>query len=332
MNSMQLQQRYKAGDRDFRGIQLTGANLVWFELSGVDLRDADLSHANLSGANLCEANLSGATNLAFADLSRTDLRNTNLKGTRLEGANLEGAMLEGAVYDETTRFPTGFAPDVAGAIGVGKTQPAVDAPAPAPASESGLPRPQQPEDPEDLRHSFTKTQPRQQAPARTQFNPPEGAAKQPLKEAFNAFQTIAQPKIEAAIAQFKQSLQTTQTDTPSPYGTDVFGNTSGQGRNSIVPREIQGWNWGGFLLPGLWFLSNRVWSGFLMWIFFFIPLINVCIILWFAIAFGKRGNEYAWKSRPWNSIQAFRAHQRSWAIAGFAFWGFILFVWFSIRR
>jgi uncharacterized protein YjbI with pentapeptide repeats len=332
MNSMQLQQRYKEGDRDFRGLQLTGANLVWFELSGVDLRAADLSHANLSGANLSEANLSGGTNLAFADLSRTDLRNTNLKGTRLEGANLEGAMLAGAIYDETTRFPTGFAPEVAGAIMTGETQPPTTTLTTASPSESTVPTPEQPEDASDFHTSETRTQPEQTAYPRAQFNSPEGAGKQTLQQAFNAFQRIAQPILAKAIAQLKQSVQTTQTYTPNLYGANGFGNTSGQGRNGVVPREIQGWNWGGFLLPGLWFLSNQVWSGFLMWIFFFIPLINVCIILWFAIAFGKRGNEYAWKSRPWNSIQAFRAHQRSWAIAGFAFWGFILFVWFSIRR
>jgi hypothetical protein len=35
-----------------------------------------------------------------------------------------------------------------------------------------------------------------------------------------------------------------------------------------------------------------------------------------AIALGSKGNEWAWKSRPWRSIEQFKAHQRGWAIAG----------------
>jgi hypothetical protein len=35
-----------------------------------------------------------------------------------------------------------------------------------------------------------------------------------------------------------------------------------------------------------------------------------------AIALGAKGNEWAWKSRRWSSIEQFKAHQRGWAIAG----------------
>ncbi|HEY9299430.1 MAG TPA: serine/threonine-protein kinase, partial [Phormidium sp.] len=75
-----------------------------------------------------------------------------------------------------------------------------------------------------------------------------------------------------------------------------------------VPDEIKGWNWGAFLLSGFWPLSNRVGIGLLAWV----P--NVGFLM--AIALGAKGNEWAWKSRKWRSIEHFKAHQRGWAIAG----------------
>jgi Pentapeptide repeats (8 copies) len=329
MNGTQLQQRYKAGDRDFRGIDLSNANLVWFELSGADLRDTNLNHANLSGANLSEANLSGSTNLAFADLSRTDLQNANLRGTRLEGANLEGAILEGALYDDSTKFPIGFDPSASGAISVAEIKPPVTTP--SPTSDSPTP---QPSSQEDLRQYTTKAEYDQNAVKRTLNSENTPPLKQPLQQALDAFQTVAQPKVEEVISQLKQSLQNIQTPSTTVHTTasPATTNTSGQGKSSIVPAEIRKWNWGGFLLPGFWFLSNQVWGGFWLWILVMIPGFNALAILCFAIAFGANGNEYAWKSRRWNSIQDFRAHQRAWAIAGFALWGFFIFVSLSSRR
>ncbi len=88
-------------------------------------------------------------------------------------------------------------------------------------------------------------------------------------------------------------------------------NNSGCGINNYnetVPEEILGWNWGAFLMPWLWMWPNQVWYG----LFCFIPH------GWWlmAIALGAKGNEWAWKSRPWRSIEQFKAHQRGWAIAG----------------
>lgn len=93
-------------------------------------------------------------------------------------------------------------------------------------------------------------------------------------------------------------------------------NNSGQGGlfdSSVpVPNEIKGWNWGAFLLPGFWPFTNRVWIGLLSWL----------NILWWpfglgmAIVLGLKGNEWAWKSRQWKSVEAFKAHQRAWTVAG----------------
>ncbi|MBE9118798.1 serine/threonine protein kinase [Lusitaniella coriacea LEGE 07157] len=75
-----------------------------------------------------------------------------------------------------------------------------------------------------------------------------------------------------------------------------------------VPDEIQGWNWGAFFLPGFWPLTNQVWMGLLAWTPYFGWLVG--------LALGIKGNEWAWKSRRWRSIEHFKAHQRGWAIAG----------------
>jgi uncharacterized protein YjbI with pentapeptide repeats len=82
-----------------RWANLSGANLSGANLYGAYLSGADLSGANLYGANLSGAYLSGA----------------NLSGADLYGANLYGANLYEAIYNDLTRWPTGFDPQAAGA-------------------------------------------------------------------------------------------------------------------------------------------------------------------------------------------------------------------------
>jgi len=92
----------------------------------------------------------------------------------------------------------------------------------------------------------------------------------------------------------------------------VFVNNSGHGNlfddSMVVPDEIKGWNWGAFLMPWLWPFTNHVWIGLLA----FVPSVGWIM----AIALGIKGNEWAWKSRKWRSIEQFKAHQRGWTIAG----------------
>ncbi len=88
-------------------------------------------------------------------------------------------------------------------------------------------------------------------------------------------------------------------------------NNSGCGINNtteLVPDEIKGWNWGAFLLPWFWLWTNQVWVGLLC----FVPQTGFVVTL----ALGAKGNEWAWKSRRWRSIEQFKEHQRGWAIAG----------------
>ena len=81
-----------------------------------------------------------------------------------------------------------------------------------------------------------------------------------------------------------------------------------------------GWNWGAFCLPWLWLFPNQVWCGLLSWI----PHIGWLV----AIRMGAKGNEWAWKSRRWRSIEHFKAHQRGWATAGILIgFPFSLMIW-----
>jgi serine/threonine-protein kinase len=104
---------------------------------------------------------------------------------------------------------------------------------------------------------------------------------------------------------------------PQPFITTPQYDAMMVGRDKPMPPEIPGWNWGAFLLPGLWSVNNQVWLGLLSWAGCFLWLIG-----WFAGGFvlGAKGNEWAWKSRPWRSVEEFKRNQRHWAIAGFATW------------
>lgn len=98
-------------ERNFRGLDLQGANLVDANLQGFHLCEARLDNANLSSADLeeaklreaalCGAKLSGS-HLQDADLTRADLRRADLTGAALEGtklreADLQDANLSGAI-------------------------------------------------------------------------------------------------------------------------------------------------------------------------------------------------------------------------------------------
>lgn len=89
-------------------------------------------------------------------------------------------------------------------------------------------------------------------------------------------------------------------------------NTSGQGREAVVPAELRGWNWGAFLLTWIWGIGNRTHIALLA----LVPLVNVVMIF----VLGARGNEWAWQNRRWESVAAFKATQRKWALGGAAFW------------
>jgi hypothetical protein len=87
-------------------------------------------------------------------------------------------------------------------------------------------------------------------------------------------------------------------------------NTSGQGQSAVLPDELKGWNWGAFLLTWIWGISNEVWLALLA----LIPLPMIRLVM--AIILGIKGNEWAWQSKKWDSIEHFRRTQRIWLIWG----------------
>lgn len=90
-------------------------------------------------------------------------------------------------------------------------------------------------------------------------------------------------------------------------------NTSGQGDNSVIPPEINKWNWGAFLLHWIWGIGNNTYIAFLA----LIPFVN--IVMMFVL--GAKGNKWAWQNKKWQSVEHFRQVQKKWAM-----WGVILWV------
>jgi hypothetical protein len=95
-------------------------------------------------------------------------------------------------------------------------------------------------------------------------------------------------------------------------------NTSGHGKSSVVPAELDYWNWGAFLLNWIWGIGNNTFIALLM----FVPLVNIVML----VVLGVKGNEWAWRNKRWSDIGQFKRVQRKWAIAGIVAWiGFIGF-------
>jgi hypothetical protein len=101
-------------------------------------------------------------------------------------------------------------------------------------------------------------------------------------------------KVISAAAATAQTVPATDT-----------GNTSGMGSKAVVPPGLGEWNWGGFLLTWIWGIGNNVWWAFLV----FVPYLGPLVMPW-VLAF--KGNEWAWQSKRWDSIEHFKSVQRTW--------------------
>lgn len=84
-------------------------------------------------------------------------------------------------------------------------------------------------------------------------------------------------------------------------------NTSGQGKQAVVPPEIQGWNWGAFLLNWIWGLGNSTFIALLT----LLPVVNIVMVF----VLGAKGNAWAWQNKRWDSVEHFKRVQRQWTIA-----------------
>lgn len=91
----------------------------------------------------------------------------------------------------------------------------------------------------------------------------------------------------------------------------AYDERSGQGPSSVVPPELKGWNWGAAGLSFIWGLYHHVWLSLVV----FVPLVN---IVWW-IVLGVKGNEWAWRSQRWVSVDEFNQMQAKWKPWGITF-------------
>jgi len=64
LTAKDLQRRYRAGERNFAGVDLSGESLRGLNLKGIDLSEADLSRTDIRGTNFAGATLVGTQFIA----------------------------------------------------------------------------------------------------------------------------------------------------------------------------------------------------------------------------------------------------------------------------
>jgi len=87
---------------------------------------------------------------------------------------------------------------------------------------------------------------------------------------------------------------------------DEDENTSGMGKDAVIPEGVRGWSWGAFLLNWIWAIGNKTWIGLLC----LIPYVGFIM----SIVLGVKGREWAWRNKRWDSVDHFNAVQRKWTI------------------
>ena len=88
--------------------------------------------------------------------------------------------------------------------------------------------------------------------------------------------------------------------------------TSASQGPAAVPREVDRWNWGAFLLNWIWGIGNNT----LVALLALVPVVNLVVM----VILGAKGSEWAWRNKRWESVEQFRRVQRNWAIAGVIVW------------
>jgi len=88
----------------------------------------------------------------------------------------------------------------------------------------------------------------------------------------------------------------------------IAGNTSGMGKQAVIPPEIKRWNWGAFFLTWIWGIRNRTYIALLC----LIPYVSFVMVF----VLGAKGSEWSWRNQKWDSIKQFKDSQRTWAIVG----------------
>jgi hypothetical protein len=96
-----------------------------------------------------------------------------------------------------------------------------------------------------------------------------------------------------------------RTDEKAPKGACSMEQNQQVQAQIQVPPEVKKWNWGAFLLGGIWGLGNGVPIALLSFIPFFGFIMNIIL--------GVKGSEWAWKKKRWESVEHFKRVQKIWA-------------------
>jgi hypothetical protein len=90
----------------------------------------------------------------------------------------------------------------------------------------------------------------------------------------------------------------------------------------VVDPFLKKWNWGAFLLSWIWaFGHGQILIGILILVLGLIPVIGTLVDLGLVIYLGIKGNELAWNSGKFTSIEQLKETERVWAK-----WAVIIFI------
>ena len=95
-------------------------------------------------------------------------------------------------------------------------------------------------------------------------------------------------------------------------------------KNGSIPKEIQVWNWGSASFSYIWAISHGLWSVLWSVLLIPVPVINIFVF----ILFGLKGNQWAWRSQKWESVEKFIEAQNKWATNPLGLVFFILLIIF----
>ncbi len=87
-------------------------------------------------------------------------------------------------------------------------------------------------------------------------------------------------------------------------GMAMSANDSGTGKTAVLPPELKGFNRGACIFTFIWAIANKTPIGLLA----LIPVVG--LVMMFVL--GRKGNEWAWQNRRWDSIQQFQEVQQKW--------------------
>jgi hypothetical protein len=97
----------------------------------------------------------------------------------------------------------------------------------------------------------------------------------------------------------------------------IVGTPPNMGKNSPIPEELKGFNWGAFWwgLSLIWAIAHKAWAIIIFHILLLIPFVNFVVAfatIPLCIFFGFQGNKWAWQNKNWASIDEFQKVQRKW--------------------